>query len=72
MTTQERAAMLERYDDANRWLVRVFDQTRSEEHRFVMWQFLMTTGEKRFKNILIATRQLDESAHRFWQQHGIN
>lgn len=71
MTTQERAEMLQRYDDANRWLVRMFDQGRSVEHRSALWDFLVSTGEKRFRNILLVVRELDE-INPFWTAYSLN
>jgi hypothetical protein len=72
MTTHERALMLQRLKDADRWLTRVYDPSRSDEHRFALWQLLMSTSEPRFRNILVVTRECDESCVRFWDTHGKN
>ena len=72
MTTIERATMLQRYADANRWLARVYDTHRTAEHRVAMWNFLVSTAEPRLRNLLLATREIDESCIRFWDTHGKN
>jgi hypothetical protein len=64
--------MLQRLKDANRWLARVYDPSRSNEHRAALWQFLLSTSEPRLRNILIVTRECDEASVRFWDTHGKN
>jgi len=73
MTTIERAQMLDRFADANRWLTRVYDQrARTDEHRVAMWNFLISTSNFRLRNILLTTRTLDESCVHFWDSYGRN
>jgi hypothetical protein len=72
MTTKERTAMLQRLADADRWLARIYDPRRSDKHRTALWNLLMTTSEPRFRNILLVTKDIDESSVRFWDTHGRN
>jgi hypothetical protein len=71
MTKPERTQMLSRFADADRWLAKVYSY-RSDKHRAALWNILITTSEKRFRNILLVTRDLDESANRYWDQQGKN
>lgn len=72
MTTIERAQMLQRFEDADRWLARVYDPRRSEEHRAAIWNFVATFPNRRFRNIITAFREMDESVVRFWDNNGRN
>ena len=72
MNTQQRALMLQRYDAANRWLTRVYDHSRSDQHRIGMWNFLMDTADPRLKQIILTTREMDEMLSNYWNNVGKN
>lgn len=68
MTTKERSTMLERFEATNRWLTRVYDTKRSDEHRVAMWDFLMKASDDKLKHLLIKTRALDEQCVEVWDE----
>ena len=66
MTPTERTQMLERFETADRWLTRVYDPKRSDQHRAGIWNFLMTAADPKLKHLIQLNRQLDEQVVHYW------
>ena len=64
--------MLERFASADRWLTRIYDPQRSDEHRKAIWDFVTQHADPKLSRLVRATRQLDEYTVNYWDTHGRN